>query len=190
MSLRLFGVALALLALLNATPEAWGAGPLDGEFQVTSAFVVLDHGVLQLNAQIQYPKNSRIRSALQDGVTLVFDVDITISRPRRLWFNATVLDTTFRHELTYHAVTDRYVLRADAGEQQESFATLDEALDRLGNISDLPILVQSQLGDGPWQLAVRASVRRGSMPDALRALVFWSNDWHRTSDWYTWMLTL
>ncbi len=190
MSFRLFAVALALLAFLTATPEARSAGPLDGDFQVTSAFVVLDHGVLQLNAQIQYPNNSRIRSAVRDGVSLVFVVDITISRPRRFWFDATVLDTTFRHELTYHAVTDRYVVRAEAAEQQESFATLDEALDRLGHIDDLPILVQSQLGDGPWQLAVRTSVRRGSMPDALRALVFWSSDWHRTSDWYTWMLTL
>jgi hypothetical protein len=190
MSLRLFGTALALLALLTATPDARSAGPLDGDFQINSAFVVLDHGVLQLNAQIQYPNNSRIRSALQDGVTLVFDVDITISRARRFWFNANLLDSTYRHELTYHAVTDRYVLVGDSEEQQESFATLDEALERLGHIEDQPVLVRTQLGDGPWQLAVRASVRRGRMPDALRALVFWSSDWHRASDWYTWMLTL
>src|SRR5581483_2699593 len=141
MSPRLFGIALALFALLTATPEARSAGPLDGDFQINSAFVVLDHGVLQLNAQIQYPNNSQIRSALQDGVTLVFDVDLTISRPRRFWFNATVLDTSYRHELMYHAVTDRYVLVGDSEEQQESFATLDEAFERLGHIEDQPILV-------------------------------------------------
>jgi hypothetical protein len=51
--------------------------------------------------------------------------------------------------------------------------------------------VQSQLhGDGPWEVAVRAGMRRGRMPDALRALVFWTDDWHRTSDWYTWIFTL
>ena len=26
--------------------------------------------------------------------------------------------------------------------------------------------------------------------DAMRALVFWTDDWHRTSDWYTWIFTL
>ena len=58
-------------------------------------------------------------------------------------------------------------------------------------VEDLPILVESQLrGEGPWQVAVRAGVRRGRMPDALRALMFWTDDWHRTSDWYTWTLTL
>jgi Domain of unknown function (DUF4390) len=189
MSSRPLGIALALLLCLVA-PESRSAGPLDGDFQINSAFVVLDHGVLQLSAQIQYPSNGRIRAALQDGVTLVFDLEVTISRPRRFWFDATLLDNVLRRELTYHAVTDRYVLRDDSGVEQDSFATLDEALERLGHIEDQPILVQSQLGDGPWQLAVRAGVRRGRIPDALRALVFWSSDWHRTSDWYTWMLTL
>jgi len=51
------------------------------------------------------------------------------------------------------------------------------------------VIVDSQLGgDGPWRVSVRAGVRRGRMPDALRALVFWSHAWHRTSEWYRWTL--
>jgi len=42
--------------------------------------------------------------------------------------------------------------------------------------------------DEDWQIGLRAGVRRGHMPDALRALMFWSDAWHRTSDWYTWTL--
>lgn len=190
MSLRLFGIALTLLACLAAPLVARSAGPLDGDFQINSAYVVLDHGVLQLNAQIQYPNNSRIRDALRDGLTLVFDLEIDITRTRRFWFDTSLLETTLRRELTYHAVTDRYVVRGESGAELSSFATLGEALDRIGHVDDLPILVQSQLGTGPWKLAVRAGVRRGRMPAALRALVFWSSDWYRTSDWYTWMLTL
>jgi hypothetical protein len=106
-------------------------------------------------------------------------------------FSATVLDTTLRRELIYNALSDRYVLRKESGEEQESFPTLEDALDKLGRLEDLPILVEAQLtGPGPWQVAVRGGMRRGRMPDAMRALVFWSNDWHRVSDWYTWTLTL
>jgi hypothetical protein len=179
-----------LLAGLAAAPAAHSDGPLDGRFRVDSAYVVLDHDVLELNAQVQYPDNARIRTALQDAVTLVFELEVTIARPRHFWFNATLLDTTLRRELTYHAVTGRYVLSNDADVEQESFATLDEALARLGQIEDMPVLVQSQLGPGPWQVAVRAGVRRGRMPAPLRALMFWSGDWQRSSPWYTWMLTL
>lgn len=184
-------VALVLLIALAAPMRSRGAGPLAGDFQIRSAFVVVDHGVLQLSAHIDYPVNDRIRSALRDGVTLAFDLEVTISRHRHLWLDATLLDTTLRRELTYHAVTDRYVLRDDAGVEQENFPTLEAALEKLGHIEDLPILVQSQLrGEAPWEVAVRAGVRRGQMPDALRALVFWTDDWHRTTGWYTWMLTL
>lgn len=183
-------VSLLLLAFA-AMPFARGAGALDGELEVRSAFVVVEHGVLQLSAHIQYPINDRIRSALQEGVTLSFDLEVTLNRRRHLWFNAVEREMTLKRELTYHAVSDRYLLRDEEDVGQESFPTLEAALDKLGRVEDLPILVQSQLhGDGPWEVAVRAGMRRGRMPDALRALVFWTDDWHRTSDWYTWIFTL
>jgi hypothetical protein len=180
-----------LLATIAQVPSARSAGPLAGELEVRSAFVVVDHGVLQLSAHIQYPDNEPIRGALHDGVTLAFDLEVTMSRHRRLWFNATELDMTLRRELTYHAVTDRYLVRDEKGVEQASFPTLEAALDKLGRVEELPIIVQSQLrDDGPWEMAVRAGIRRGRMPDALRALVFWTDDWHRTSDWYTWIFNL
>jgi hypothetical protein len=186
--LRAFALLLMALAV---SPGSYAAGPLSGALEIRSAFVVVDHGVLLLSAHIQYPSSDLIRSALQEGVTLEFDLDISINRHRRLWFNATELETTLRRELSYHAVTNRYVVRDEAGTEQESFPTLDAALDKLDRVEDLPILVQSQLHDvGPWEAAVRAGMRRGHMPAALRALVFWTDDWHRTSDWYTWILTL
>ncbi|HWW19267.1 MAG TPA: DUF4390 domain-containing protein, partial [Steroidobacteraceae bacterium] len=174
-------MTLLLLVGLATVPAARAAGPLAGELEIRSAFVVVDHGVLQLSAHIQYPINDRIRAALQEGVTLAFDLDVTISRHRRLWFNAGELEMTLRRELTYHAVTDRYVVRDEKSVEQESFSTLEAALDKLGHVEDLPIIVQSQLHDnGPWEVAVRAGMRRGRMPDALRALLFWTDDWHRT----------
>ena len=186
-----FAITLGLLCALAAPSANGAAGPLDGEFQILSAFVVVDRGVLQLNVHVQYPLNDRIRSALQDGVTLAFDVELNITRHRRFWMNANVVDMTLRRELTYHAVTDRYVLRDEQGVEQQSFPTLEEALDKLGRVEDLPILIESQLrGEGPWLVAVRAGVRRGRMSDAMRALMFWSDAWHRNSDWYTWTLTL
>jgi hypothetical protein len=189
------GVTLLLLVSLATTPYAHAAGALDGDLEIRSAFVVVDHGVLQLSAHVQYPVNDRIRTALKEGVTLAFDLDVSISRHRRLWFNATELEMTLRRDLTYHAVTDRYLVRDEKRDEknveQESFPTLEAALDKIGHVEDLPIIVQSQLHDGgPWEVAVRVGMRRGRIPDALRALLFWTDDWHRTSDWYTWMFTL
>jgi hypothetical protein len=183
-------IVMALGLLLALVPErGLPDGPLDGEFEIHSAFIVVEQGVLKLSAHVQYPLTGPIRSALRDGVTLAFDLDLNMSKHRRLWLNATVLDMTLRRELTYHAVTERYVLRDDSGAEQASFPTLEAALDQLGRVEDLPVLVKSQLrGEGPWLASVRAGVRRGRMPDTLRTLMFWSDAWHRTSEWYSWTL--
>jgi Domain of unknown function (DUF4390) len=179
--------AVALLAA-----GALRADALDGVLEVHSAYVNVDHGVFLLHARVEYPVSPAIRNALRDGVSLTFDLDARVERERRLWFNSSVVDVNLRRELSYHAVTDRYVVRDVRSGDQTSFATLEEALDFLGKVNDWPILVEPQLdeGQGNYSISVRAGVRRGSLPASLRALLFWTNDWARVSEWYTWSLPM
>ncbi|HVO45164.1 MAG TPA: DUF4390 domain-containing protein [Steroidobacteraceae bacterium] len=161
---------------------------LDGVLEVRSAYVNIDNGVFLLHARIEYPVNPAIGDALRDGVTLIFDVDTRIDRERRLWFNANIVDLTLRRELTYHAVSDRYVVREVRSGQQDNFATLEEALTFLGHIDGWPILVEPQLDGGNYLISVRAGVRRGRLPASLRTLFFWTDEFHRVSAWYSWSL--
>jgi hypothetical protein len=179
-------LAGALLLTLSAA-FAFGDA-LDGVLRVSSAYVNLDNGVIQLYARVQYPLNPAIREALQDGVTLTFDVEVKVDRIRHLWFNANVVDLTLRRELAYHVVTDRFVVRDVRTGEQKSFDTLQEALAYLGRVDGWPILVEPQLDGGRYIISVRAGVRRGKLPASLRALLFWTDDWQRVSKWYSWSL--
>jgi Domain of unknown function (DUF4390) len=166
------------------------ADALDGVLQVRSAFVDLDHAVFQLHARIDYPMTPAISDALRDGVDLIFDVDARVERPRRFWFDSTVIDLTLRRELAYHTVSDRYVVRDPTTGDQQTFATLDAALQYLGTVDAWPILVAPQLETGAqYVISVRAGIHRGHLSTSLRALLFWTDDWSRVSDWYTWSLT-
>jgi hypothetical protein len=180
------------LAIVFLVLSAWAAGvygdALDGVLEVRSAYVNIDKGVFLLHARVEYPVNPGIRSALRDGVTLTFDLDTRVERERRLWFNASIVDLTLRRELMYHTVSDRYVVRDVKTGQQESFPTLDDALTYLGRIDSWPILVEPQLNGGNYLISVRAGVRRGRLPASLRALFFWTNDFRRVSEWYSWSL--
>jgi hypothetical protein len=181
---------LCTLALGAAGPSH--ADALDGVLEVHSAYVNVDRGVFLLHARVEYPVSPTMRNALRDGVTLTFDLEVRIDRERRLWFNSNIVEVTLRRELSYHAVTDRYVVREVRSGDQTSFATLEEALDFLGKVNDWPIVVEPQLdeGQGNYSISVRAGVRRGSLPASLRALLFWTNDWARVSEWYTWSLPM
>jgi hypothetical protein len=180
-----------LTALGVAVLAAWSLGiadALDGILEVRSAYVNVDRGVFLLHARIEYPVGPAIRSALQDGVTLTFDLDARVDRERHLWFNANIVDLTLRRELTYHAVSDRYVVRDTRSGDLQTFPTLDEALDYLGRVDGWPILVEPQLNGGNYTVSVRAGVRRGHLPASLRAILFWTDNWARVSEWYVWSL--
>lgn len=183
--------ASSLLLLLLGI---WGGGvfadALDGVLEVRSAYVDVDKGVFLLHARVEYPISSGIREALRDGVTLTFDLDTRVERERHFWFNASIVNFTLRRELAYHAVSDRYVVRDVRSGETETFPTLEEALAYLGKVDGWPILVEPQLDGGSYLVSVRAGVRRGNLPSSLRVLLFWTNDWHRESEWYSWSLSV
>jgi len=181
-------IVLAGALLLTLSAGLAFADALDGVLRVGSAYVNLDNGVIDLYAHVQYPLNPAIREALQDGVTLTFDVEVKVDRVRHLWFNANVVDLTLRRELAYRVVTDRFVVRDVRSGDQKSFNTLKEALGYLGEVDGWPILVEPQLDGGRYIISVRAGVRRGKLPASLRALLFWTDDWQRVSKWYSWAL--
>jgi len=181
----LLGAACALALV------AWSLGladALDGILEVRSAYVNVEKGVFLLHARVEYPLSPGIRSALKDGVSLSFDLDARVDRERHFWFDANIVDLTLRRELTYHAVTDRYLVRDTRSRDLVSFPTLDEALDYLGKVDAWPILVEPQLTGGTYTISVRAGMRRGHLPASLRAILFWTDDWARVSEWYTWSL--
>jgi hypothetical protein len=178
-----------VLCLVLGIARSVADDALDGELEIRSAYAVPSRGTMLLSAHVVYPQSERISAALKDGVTLSFDLEVQVSRHRRLWFDSDAVDLTRRRELSYHVISDRFLLRDIEANAQESFPTLGAALARLGQVDEWPIAVDAPLrSDGDWQIHLRAGVRRGHMPDALRALMFWTDGWHRTSDWYSWTL--
>jgi hypothetical protein len=192
-----FGRAQDFRLLLFAVLMAFGAaGParadaLDGLLEVRSAYVNVEDGVFQLFARVAYPVNDDIRAALKDGLTLTFNVDVVVSRERRFWLDETVAEYSLKRELLYHAVSDRYVTRDDDARngEQHSYATLEEALEALGTVDAWPFLLSPQLSaNRDYRVSLRAGIRRGRLPETLRVLMFWTDDWHRESEWFSWSL--
>ena len=123
------GRLLTILCAIGLMLGGYASGnALEGVLEVRSAYVNIDKGVFLLYARVEYPESPAIRDALRDGITLTFDLQARVDRDRRFWFNAGIVDLTLRRELTYHAVSDRYVVRDTKSGDQTTYATLDEAL--------------------------------------------------------------
>ena len=162
---------------------------LEGRFEVRSADLELKDGVYHLNARIDLPAGDAVRRGLAEGVPLGVELDIDIERVRQLLPNSRVAELTQRYHLQYNAVSARYILRNDNSGQQESLGTIDAALEQLSEIHGLPVLDKSLIAaDRRYEANVRAKVDYGTVPFTLRVVMFWVNEWHRESDWYTWTL--
>jgi hypothetical protein len=185
---RLIGATLAVLAAALWV-EPLQADGLEGRFEVRSADLQLTEGVYHLNAHLDLPVSDAVRRGLSEGVPLAVELDLDIERVRQLLPNSRVAELTQRYHLQYNAVSARYVLRNDNSGQQQSLSTVDDAIEQLSEVRGLPVLDKALLSVGRrYEANVRAKVDYGSVPFSLRVVMFWVNDWHRESDWYTWTL--
>jgi len=156
---------------------------------VTSATVAPDDGVLELDARVEISLPDDARRAIEAGLTLHLNYEIEVNRVRRYWPDEGVASLQQSFELSYHALSQRYLVRnLNAGEQQD-FGTLQSALDRVSELRGLPLLDSMLLErKSTYDMRVRAVLTLRSAPDTLSWLLFWTDDWSAASEWYTWTL--
>lgn len=176
--------------MLAAFCFAAGAQALQ-RFEIRSAYIEPAERVYELNATLVFDLPEGARAALREGVPLSLDLDIVLRRSRKYWLDETVATLGQHYELVHHALSERYLVRNLNSGEQSSFATLDAALDSLRVLSNLPILDQSLvLKKARHEISLRAHLDIRTMPDALRLIVFWANDWRQDTEWYTWSLQI
>lgn len=180
---------MALLALIGAVTQLRAAEPR--RFEIRTAFVEATESVYMLNARLDFELPEGAQTAILDGAVLTLDLEIVINRSRRYWFDDTAATLEQRYELSYHALSERFLIRNLNSGEQTSWPTLAAALERLSVIDSLPILDASLLpGDRRYEVSLRARLDVRNIPDVLRFVLFWVDDWRQQTEWYTWPLNL
>jgi Domain of unknown function (DUF4390) len=179
-----FQLLLALVcAGLCYAPESRA----QGRFEIRSAYIERAEGVYQLSATLDFEVGEGARAAVRDGAPFTLNLEIVVRRERSYWLDEAVATLDQSYELVYHALSDRYLVRNLNSGEQASYATLDAAFDALRVISNLPILDQALVRpQRRHEISLRASLDVRTMPDTLRFILFWSDDWRQRSEWYTW----
>lgn len=184
-------VPVLILAIGSALAMA---DALTGTFEVRDAVIGHNDQSYLLSAQVQLPVDDPVRDALREGLPLKLELEVEVSRPRRFWPDATLASATEHYELSYHAVTDRYRVEKGgdrpAASDAVTFPDLDSALAYLGHVESLPIVARAAVDDvRRYNVNVRATVSVGDLPATLKLLMFWRQDWKRSTEWYTWPLS-
>jgi len=180
---------LQLLLCVIATLAVPGRASAQASLALFEVAVGVDDGVYELDARLELRLPDDARKAVESGLTLRLNYEIVIDRVRRYIPDAEVAALVQRNEVTYHALSQRWLVRNLNTGEQDDFGSLDAALARISELRGLPIIDTALLPGGPeYQGRIRAVLDLSTAPDAFGWLLFWADDWSAESDWKTWTL--
>jgi hypothetical protein len=184
----LAGLLLALAVLAFPGPSH-AQDSRKGRIEVRSAYTERENGVFFLMARIDYRLSREAYEALENGVALNVELQINLTQSRRFMWDAGVASLRQRYQLSFHALTQRYiVLNLNSGESVY-YSDLPTALAGLGTVDRLPLIDTALLDENDrYEVALRSVLDIKELPASVRLLsLVWGN-WRVVSDWYTWRL--
>jgi len=172
----------ALLVLL------WPGTTLARDFTVESVAGRISDGQFIVDARIDVQLNDSTIEALENGVTLEFELQASLMRPRRLWWDAEVTAVTRRFLLGRHALADGYTLREPGSGQHLIFKNIEEALAALGEVHDFKAgHIKGVAAADKYRGRLRLRLDIEALPAPLRPIAYISPSWRLSSGWYEWV---
>lgn len=181
--LRRFMLAALLIAVLPAAAAA------DTGFVVRNAETVLIDKVYHLNARIDYRFSDEAMEALDSGVPLVVELDIKIDRKRDYVWNETVASLRQRYQLSYEALTKRYVVSNLNSGADDYYFSRAAAIAAMGEVVKLPVIDAGLLNpEQEYMVRLQAALDLEALPVPMRVVGYFSSSWRIASEWVSWPL--
>jgi hypothetical protein len=182
-----YALWLALCFIATIAPPA--SAEEESQLTIEAAAATIDEGVYELDAKLDLVLPEAARKAVESGLTLRLTYEVTVNRVRRYMPDADVAALEQRYEVSYHALSQRYLVKnLNTGEQQD-YGLLQSALDRVAELRGLPVLDTALVSEGPvYEGRIRAVLGMNTAPDVFGWLLFWTDDWSAESEWKTWTL--
>ncbi len=179
---------IAGLALTCFAGAAVGAED-EGGFVIRTAYTELVGGVYYLNADMDLNLSDDAVNALENGLPLTVNLQIEIIKHHTLWLNNKVAELTQSYQISYHALTRRFIVTNVNSGDQQSFANYRDAITNLGQVSDLPLIDAKLIESGSrYNVRMRAVLDIKSFPGPLQLIASLFKGWDLSSDWYQWEL--
>ena len=175
-AMRRIALCIGWLVLLAAAP-AWA-----DEIEVRAADLRAVEDGLVLDADFAFDLTPRLSEVVANGVPLYFRVDFELTRRRWYWFDDTAAAKRLHLRLSYHALSRQY--RLSTGLLQQSFATLDEALNVLKRIRSWLVVDRTvSFADADYEAAVRMRLDTSLLPKPFQLSALTSRELQLDSPW-------
>ncbi|GMQ88205.1 MAG: hypothetical protein BMS9Abin08_1435 [Gammaproteobacteria bacterium] len=173
-----------LLALCVLAPPLYAR-----ETTISNTRTLLVDGVYRLGAHVDFDFNDTLYEALHNGVPLFIELRVEVLQERPWLWPGLVAELRQRFELQYHALSRYYLVRNFSSGAQYSFRTMNEALEYIGNVYDLP-LIDAKLLEAKqnYLVRMRADIDVEALPTPVRLWAYLGSAWSLKGNWKLWPL--
>lgn len=176
------GIAFFTRLFLLVLALAVGTSAYADEIIVRDANLRATDEGLVLNAEFSFQITPRLTEAVENGVPLYFELEFELSRPRWYWFDQQTVAKRMQVRLSYHALSRQY--RLSTGLLQQSFGTLEEALDVLRRLRNWLVVDRTvTLADATYEAAVRMRLDTTLLPKPFQLSALTNREWNLESQW-------
>ena len=144
---------------------------------------------LALDVDFAFELTPRLAEVVANGVPLYFRVDFELTRRRWYWFDDTAVSRRLQLRLSYHALSRQY--RLSAGALQQSFPTLEEALNVLKRVRNWLVVDRTvSLSSADYDAAVRMRLDTTLLPKPFQLSALTGRDLQLESPWKRFIVRL
>ena len=163
------------------------ASALAADIEVVQAHLESSDDGYRLSATFAFELNRRLEEALTHTIPLYFTTDVEITRPRWYWFDERAIAASKTIRIEYNVLTRQY--RAGvAGNVQQSFSTLDDALLLLRRPNRWVVAEKGVLKPGElYSVSLRIRMNPEYLPKPFQVNALNNSDWRFASDTKTFL---
>ena len=160
-----------------------------GEFntKIENAGLVVDDGEYKLNANINFKLSPAAIEALQNSISLVWNIRFRLYQERNFLWDKKLLEYTQRYKIRYHALLKMYQVKNETSGEVRRFFSQFSAFKAMGEIRNL-MVAQSVEIVHPENIraALQIQFDREALPLPLRPVAYFDSQWYLSSDWLQW----
>jgi hypothetical protein len=182
-------VTVLLAATLLSSPFPLPAADGSGTFRVTEISAEKGDVSYLLNARITIDLNTGPREALENGIPLVFELQVQTLETHVWMWDIVIAEYKQVRQVQLHALSRTFLVKDPDTGAQRSYPKLEDALQAAGSLHNFPVLDYQQMQDDQtYSVRLRGNLDIEALPTPVRLLAYVSSAWDMDSEWYQWQL--
>ena len=143
----------------------------DQDPAIKDIIVTTSDADLLLFATVKNGFTEEMLEGVKAGMPIVFTFHMELVKSNRHWLDASLVESTFTHTLTYDASREEYAIAFSGQENKVTTGSLEKAKQLMAELNGVKVIALNQLvPDAPYAIHFKVTLKKGSLPLGLGSI--------------------